>query len=96
MFQYYMARRTCVREQYYTGMRRYYCVRKDWTQCHAEKMYDFLTVFWQYLRIGQFVWARVLCGTRIGCRAAVECSGTIKKIHTRKIRWDQGPGIMAM
>ena len=32
----------------------------------------------------QFVWARALCGIRYGCPAAVECSGTIQKIHMRK------------
>ena len=37
-----------------------------------------------------FVWARALCGTRIGCCAAVDCSGTAQKIHMRKIRQIQG------
>ena len=37
-----------------------------------------------------FVWARAFCGTRIGCPATVDCSGTIQKIHVRKIRRVQG------
>ena len=40
----------------------------------------------------QFVWARVFCGTKIGCPAAVDCSGTIQKIHMRKIKLGQGDG----
>ena len=40
----------------------------------------------------QFVWARALCGIRYGCPAAVDCSGTIQKIHMRKIRVSQGDG----
>ena len=40
----------------------------------------------------QFVWACVLCETRMGCCAAVDCSGTIQKIHMRKIRVSQGDG----
>ena len=38
----------------------------------------------------QFVWARALCGTRIGCCATVDRSGAIRKIHVRKILMDQG------
>ena len=38
----------------------------------------------------QFVWARAFCGTRVCCSAAVGCSGTIQKIHTRKIDRAQG------
>ena len=37
-----------------------------------------------------FVWARALCGTRIGCCASVDCSGTIRKIHVAEIHVDQG------
>ena len=37
-----------------------------------------------------FVWARGFCGTRICCRASVDCSGTARKIHMRKIRRGQG------
>ena len=33
-----------------------------------------------------------MCGIRYGCRAAVDCSGTIQKIHMRKIRVSQGDG----
>ena len=38
----------------------------------------------------QFVWAGALCGTRIGCCAAVDCSGTAQKIHMPEIEWGQG------
>ena len=37
-----------------------------------------------------FVWAWALCGLRIKCCASVDCSGTIRKIHVRKIRLEQG------
>ena len=53
-------------------------------------MYISMTVYLQYLRIHQFVWARVLCGTRYYQSASVDCSGVIQKIHMRKIRRDQG------
>ena len=47
-------------------------------------------VFHWFLGMHQFVWARVFCGTRIRCRAAVDCSGDAQKIQMRKIRWSQG------
>ena len=37
-----------------------------------------------------FVWARALCGLRIGCCASVDCSGTIRKIHVAEIHVGQG------
>ena len=37
-----------------------------------------------------FVWARVFCGTRISQSAWSSDSGTVQKIHMRKIRWKQG------
>ena len=37
-----------------------------------------------------FVWARGFCGTRISCPASVDYSGTVRKIHMRKIRQVQG------
>ena len=49
-----------------------------------------LVGFQRFLWIDQFVWARALCEIRISCPAAVDCSGTIRKIHMRKIRRDQG------
>ena len=85
MLQDHMARRTCFREQYYTGTRRYICVREDCRQYEAETMYIFVMVFLQYLWIDQFVWARVLCGTIYYQSASVDCSGTIQKIYMRKI-----------
>ena len=53
-------------------------------------MYIFVMVYHQYLRIGEFVWARVLCGTRYYQSASVDCSGVIQKIHMRKIGLVQG------
>ena len=47
-------------------------------------------VYLRYLRIQEFVWARVLCGARYYQSASVDCSGVIQKIHMRKIRWKQG------
>ena len=47
-------------------------------------------VFLIYLGIAVFVWARAVCGTRIDCCAAVDCSGTAQKIYLRKIRQVQG------
>ena len=85
-----MARRTCFREQYYTGTRRYICVREDCRQYEAETMCTVVMVFLQYLWIGQFVWALVLLCTRYYQSASVDCSGTIQKIHMRKIEWHQG------
>ena len=85
-----MARRTCFKEQYYTDTRRYICVREDCRQYQAEIMYNFVMVFHQYLRIGQFVWARVLYGTRYYQSASLDCSGVIQKIHMRKIEVGQG------
>ena len=90
MLQDHMARRTCFKEQYYTGTRRYIRVRKDCRQYQGETMCIFVMVFHQYLRIGQFVWARVFCGTRYYQSASLDCSGTIQKIHMRKIELHQG------
>ena len=73
----YMARRTCFKEQYYTDTRRYICVREDCGQYQGETIYDFVMVFHQYLRIGQFVWDLVLYGTRYYHCASVDCSGAI-------------------
>ena len=86
-----MARRTCFKEQYYTDTRRYICVREDCGQYQGETIYDFVMVFHQYLRIGQFVWDLVLCGTRYHHYASVDCSGAIKKIHMRELEVGQGP-----
>ena len=73
----YMAPRTCFKEQYNTDTRGYICVREDCGQYQVEKIYDFVMVFHQYLRIGQFVWALVWCGTRYYQSASVDCSGVI-------------------
>ena len=53
-------------------------------------MYIFWSVFHPYLGIGQFVWARALCGTRYYQSASVDCSGDIRKIHVREIEVNQG------
>ena len=86
----YMARRTCFKEQYYTDTRRYICVREDCGQYQGETIYDFVMVFHKYLRIGQFVWARVLFATRYYQSAPMECSGATWKIHVRENSVSQG------
>ena len=53
-----------------------------------------MTVYVEYVRIHQFVWARVLCGTRYYQSASLDCSGTIQNIHMREIRRVQGSGMM--
>ena len=85
-----MARRTCFREEYYTGMRRYNSAREDCRQRPKKTIYINWSVYGQYLWIDHFVWARGFCGTRICCSASVGCSGTIQKIHMGKIRLRQG------
>ena len=82
------------KEQYYTDTRGYNTGREDCRQYQAEIMCISMTVYFQYLRIHQFVWARVLCGTRYYQYASLDCSGTIQKIHMREIEWAQGSGMM--
>ena len=53
-------------------------------------MCDFGMVFHEYLRIRQFVWARVLFATRHCQSAPVECSGTTGKIHVSENSMKQG------
>ena len=90
MISYHMARRTGFREQYYTGTRRYKCVREDCRQYQGETIYAFVMVICPYLWINVFVWALVLCGIRYYQFASLDCSGVIQKIHMRKIRRHQG------
>ena len=71
-------------------MRRYYWCREDSRQRSKKTICEKFIVFHWYLWIAQFVWARAFCGTRIWCPATVDCSGTIRKIHVRKIRRGQG------
>ena len=47
-------------------------------------------VYHHYLWIFVFVWDRAVCGTRKHQFASVDCSGIMKKIHTRKIRRRHG------
>ena len=47
-------------------------------------------VFHQYLRIGEFVWDLVVCGTRYYQSASVDCSGVIQKINMRELEVRQG------
>ena len=63
---------------------KYICGREDCRQYQGETMCKFVMVFYQYLRIGQFVWARVLSGTRYYQSASMDCSGVIRKIHRRE------------
>ena len=85
-----MARRTCFREQYYTGTRRYYSAREDSRPRPKKTIYEHLMVFHSDLWINVFVWVRAVCGTRYCCSASARRSGAIQKIHMRKIRRDQG------
>ena len=67
-----------------------YLCRVDCGQYQAETIYDFVMVFHQYLRIGQLVWALVLCGIRYYQSASVDCSGVIQKIHVSELEVRQG------
>ena len=57
------------------------------TDCRSADICD---GFHQYLRIGQFVWARVLCGTRYYQYASLDCSEVMWKIHMRELEVGQG------
>ena len=70
--------------------KRYKCVREDCRQYQGETIYIFAMVIWWNLWINVFVWAGVLCGTRIHQFASMDCSGVIQKIHMGKIRRQQG------
>ena len=85
-----MARTTCFREEYYTGMRRYCSARKDSRQKPKKTIYGQSTVFLWYLWIDQFVWALAFCGLRRSCLAAMDCNGASQNIHMRKIGLPQG------
>ena len=71
-------------------MRRYNTGREDSRPRPKKTICSFWSVFHQYLGIDQFVWARVLCGTRYYQSASLDCSGVIQEIHMRKIRLSQG------
>ena len=68
----------------------YNTAREDCVQDPGETMCKFMTVFHQYLRIGQFVWARVLLCTRYHQSASVDCNGVIWKINRREDEVRQG------
>ena len=87
---FHVARRTNFREQYYTGTRRYKCVREDCRQYQGETICTFVMVICSYLWINVFVWALVFCGIRYYQFASWDCSGVIRRIHMRKIRRGQG------
>ena len=84
----YMARRTCFREQYYTGTRGIILGRVDSRPRPKKTIYNFGSVFHQYLEIAQFVLDRAVCGTRYWVGAGCGCSGVAQKIDMRNI----GPG----
>ena len=86
----YMARRTCFREQYYTGTRGIILGRVDSRPRPKKTICTFGSVFHQYLEIAVFVWDRAVCGTRYWVGAGCGCSGVAQKINMRKIRLDQG------
>ena len=54
------------------------------------KLYVKIGWLFVHIWIDQFVWARVLCGTRYWVGAGCGCSGVAQKINMRKIRLDQG------
>ena len=85
-----MARRTCFREQYYTGTRGIILGRVDSRPRPKKTIYTFGSVFHQYLEIAQFVLDRAVCGTRYWVGAGCGCSGVAQKIDMRKIRREQG------
>ena len=66
-WSFHMARITCFRKEYYTGMREYYSTREDSRPRPNRTTYANLMVFHWYLWIDQFVWAHALCGLRRGC-----------------------------
>ena len=94
MLKEHMARRTCFREQYYTGTRGITESGRDCRPMPAETICTIWSVYQPYLWIDQFVWALVFCGTRYYQSAWLEYSGTIQKIHMRKIRWLQGSTVI--
>ena len=63
---------------------------EDCMQYQGENIYAFVMVFHQYIWMLVFVWARVWSDTRYYQSAPLDCSGTIQKIHMRKIRLEQG------
>ena len=71
-------------------MRRYNSAREDSRPKPKKTIWGETVVFHSYLWIDQFVWARAFCGLRRSCLAAMDCSGTIQRIHTRKIEVSQG------
>ena len=85
-----MARRTCFREQYYTGTRGIILGRVDSRPRPKKTIYKFGSVFLRFLEIAQFVWDRAVCGTRYWVGAGCGCSGVAQKIDMRKIRPIQG------
>ena len=85
-----MARRTCFREQYYTGTRGITLGRVDSRPRPKKTICNFLSVFLRYLEIAQFVLDRAVCGTSYWVGAGRGCSGVAQKIDMRKIRWQQG------
>ena len=84
-----MARRTCVREQYYTDKKGIILGRVDGRPRPEKIIYKFGQVFHQYLEIAQFVWDRAVCGTRYWVGAGCGCSGVAQNIHMRQIRLDR-------
>ena len=85
-----MARRTCFREQYYTGTRGITLGWDDSRPRPDETIYTFWSVFLRFLEIAQFVWGRAVCGTRYWVGAGCGCSGVAQKIDMRKVRRTQG------
>ena len=86
-----MARRTCIREQYYTGMRRYYSAGEECRHRQAKLYVRFGFVFFDFIWIDEFVWDRAVCGARYLCCASEDPNGASGKILGPTIRLGQGP-----
>ena len=67
-----------------------YLRRKDWSFKPCETMYIFESGFLDFLRIGQFVWARAWCGTRYDHSGPGEIHPATRKIHMEKLEVRQG------
>ena len=81
-----MARRTCFREQYYTGMRGISVAGKTAGDIRRTLYVKIGWFFHQYLWIFVFVWARAFCGTRYLCFPSVDLSGRSVKISGRSVK----------
>ena len=66
-----------------------YLRREDWSFKPCETMYIFESRFLDFLKIGQFVWARAWCGTRYDHSGPVEIHPATNQIHMEKLEGDK-------